>query len=466
MSGASWGHAAATGGGIGAGGVSVARKVGASMLTELAARRATARDRDYKLADAGGLHLYVTAKGHRSWRYKYRFGGKERRLVLGTYPDVSLKRARELRDDARLALKAGRDPSMESKRARHARKVGHADTFETFARAWHELQVPRWKPVHAADVIESMERNLFPVIGPYPVGDIDEGLMLAALRPVERRGAIETAHRLRQRAERVFRYAAGAGTANSNPAVNVRDALAPVPPKRRWPAVVDLGAIRTLIADVDRAGALPSTKLASRFLALTAQRPGMVRNCSWDEIEGVDWADDAPTPEALWRIPSDKMKLELDLRQDEAFEHEVPLSPQAVAVLRAARATTARVSLVFAGGRDLRTPLSDAALGALYKRVGWQGRHVPHGWRASFSTVMNGRAERAHPGADRLVIDRLIIDLMLAHQPAGMSATEFRYNRQAYMERRREIACEWADLIIDGAMPLEDVVGGRRRIRR
>lgn len=436
------------------------------MLTELAVRRAAPREKDHKLADAAGLHLFVTRKGHKSWRWKYRFGGKERQLVLGAYPEVSLKQARDMRDAARAVLKSGRDPSLESRRARHARKVGHADTFETFARAWHELQVPRWKPVHAADVIESMERDLFAVIGAYPVGEIDEGLMLAALRPVERRGAIETAHRLRQRAERVFRYAAGAGASNSNPAVNVRDALAPVPPKHRWPALLTLKDIRALIHDVDRAGALPSTKLSSRFLALTAQRPGMVRAAEWDEIEGVDWASDAPAPDALWRIPAGKMKLELDLRQDEAFEHVVPLAPQAVEVLRAARATTGRVSLVFAGGRDLRTPLSDAALGSLYKRAGWQRRHVPHGWRASFATVMNGLAERAQPGADRFVIDRLIIDMMLAHLPSGLSAAEFRYNRQGYMERRREIACEWADLILEGAMPVGEVVEGRRRARR
>lgn len=171
----------------------------------------------------------------------------------------------------------------------------------------------------------------------------------------------------------MFRYAAGAGAPNANPAVNVRDALAPVPPKRRWPALVDLKNIRALAADVDRAGALPSVKLSSRFLALTAQRPGMVRHCEWGQIEGVDWSSDAASPDALWRVPADRMKLELDLRQDEAFEHVVPLAQQAVDVLRAARVTTGRVSLVFAGGRDLRTPLSDAALGSLYKRVGWQG---------------------------------------------------------------------------------------------
>ena len=433
------------------------------MLTDVQVRKSLPGEKAYKLADSGGLYLYVMPSGGRSWRWKYRFGGVEKRLVFGVYPEIGLKRARELRDDARTALKAGKDPALEGKRARHARKAGVQDTFEHFAREWHELQKSKWKPVHAADVIDSMERDLFPTIGGYPVADIDEGLMLAALRAVEKRGAIETAHRLRQRAERIFRFAAGAGAANRNPAVNVRDALAPVPPKRRWPALVKLEGIRELIGVVDRAAASPVTRLCSRFLALTAQRPGAVRSARWSEIEGVDWASDAPAHEALWRIPASRMKLELDLREDEAFEHVVPLAPEAVEVLRAIRPLTGRAPVVFGGGRDAHAPLSENAVGYLYNREGWKGRHVPHGWRSSFSTVMNGLVERAHVGADRLVIDRLIIDLMLAHIPVGMSATEFRYNRQAYMERRRELAEKWAELVLEGAAPARELLAGPRR---
>lgn len=230
------------------------------------------RDRDYKLADAGGLYLFVSRSGHRSWRLKYRFGGKERRLILGAYPEVGLKRARELRDDAKYLLRDGRDPSLERTRARHARKVGHRNTFEQFAREWHESQKGRWKSVHSNDVLTSLERDLFPQIGRIPVDQIDEGLLLHALRKVEGRGAIETAHRLRQRAERIFKYAAGAGVPNGNPAVNVGDALKPVPPKKRRPALTDLPTIRIFIRDIDRAPASPVTRLSSRFLSLTAQR--------------------------------------------------------------------------------------------------------------------------------------------------------------------------------------------------
>lgn len=422
------------------------------------------RDRDYKLADTGGLYLFVSKSGHRTWRLKYRFGGKERRLLLGAYPDVGLKRARELRDDAKQALRNGLDPGLEKTRARHSRKVGHENTFEQFAREWHESQVPRWKPVHADDVIVSMEQGLFPLLGGIPIDQIDEGLLLAALRKIESRGAIETAHRLRQRAERVFRYAAGAGVKNSNPAVNVRDALKSVPPRKRRPALIDVAQIRKLIRDVDRAAASPVTRLSSRFLAITAQRPGMVRHAMWPEIEGVDWAKpDAPAPDALWRVPATKMKQELDLREDEAFEHVVPLPAAAVAVLRVVRPFSNPNGPIFPGGRDMLSPLSENAVGYLYNREGWKNRHVPHGWRSSFSTVMNGRIERLFPGAERLLVDRMVIDLMLAHTPSGMSATELIYNRAAYMERRREIAEDWAGIILEGSGPTSDLTLGRRR---
>ncbi|ANC86231.1 tyrosine-type recombinase/integrase [Sphingomonas sp. NIC1] len=434
------------------------------VLDAKAVENAKPGGKDYKLADSGGLYLFVATSGHRTWRLKYRFGGKERRLLLGAFPDIGLKRAREMRDDAKVALRNGKDPGLERTRARHARKAGHQNTFEQFAREWHASQVARWKPVHAEDVMESMESNLFTEIGGFPINQIDEGLLLHALRKVEARGAIETAHRLRQRAERVFRFAAGAGVPNRNPAVNVRDALKPVPPKKRRPALTDLKVLRTFVRSIDRAAASPVTKLSSRLLALTAQRPGMVREMLWSEIEGVDWADaGAPSPDATWRVPAAKMKQELDLREDEAFEHKVPLAAAAVAVLRAVRPFSTGHGLVFPGGRDSGKPLSENAVGYLYNREGWKGRHVPHGWRSSFSTIMNAKVERSHPGAERLMIDRLVIDLMLAHTPSGMSHTELIYNRNAYMERRRELAEDWAAILLEEADPLSMVLEGRRR---
>jgi integrase len=436
------------------------------VLTEKGVLAAAPREKAYKLPDAGGLFLFVSPAGSKSWRFKYRKGGKEKLLVFGRHPDVSLKSARLARDEAKRSLAAGKDPALEARRLKLVGEGRSEDTFEKWARTWFESQRPRWKPVHASDVIDSMVRDLFPVIGAYPVTQIDEPMILAALRKVEQRGAIETARRLRQRAERVFKYAKAAGAGNLNPALDVKEAMQPVPKKKRWPAIVSIEPLRELVSAVDRAGAMPTTRLASRFLALTAQRPGMVIGLPWAEIEGVDWErPDDPSPHATWKVPSERMKLDIDLRDDDDWDHEVPLAPAAVEVLRAVRPLTGGGPLVFCSTRSSHDPMSANAIGFLYNRIGYKGRHVPHGWRSAFSTIMNGRAERAQPGADRLIIDRLIIDLMLAHVPSGMSETEFRYNRNRYMERRQEIALDWSELLLGGLAPAMAILSGRRRSR-
>ncbi|MEH3123015.1 MAG: integrase arm-type DNA-binding domain-containing protein [Sphingomonas phyllosphaerae] len=266
------------------------------MLTDTVVQQLRAEEKDYKRGDSGGLYIFVATSGRKTWRLKYRHAGKEKRLVLGTYPEMKLKAARARRDEVKMHLREGKDPMLEAKRQRIVNESLATETFEKFARAWFEAQKPRWKPVHANDVITSLENDLFPAIGRYPIHQIDEPLLLAALKEVEDRGAKETARRLRQRAERIFKYARAHGSAaKSNPAIDVREAMAPLPKKRRWPAITEIGKLRTLVRDVDRAGASPVTRLASRFLGLTAQRPGMVRGLPWSEIEGVDWSKpDAP----------------------------------------------------------------------------------------------------------------------------------------------------------------------------
>ena len=440
--------------------------LGVSVLTEKGILATRPGDRDYKVADAGGLHLLVTKAGARSWRYKYRFGGKEKLLFIGLHPAVSLKAARLARDEAKAALAKGRDPGLEARRLKLVGQGRASETFEKWARDWHDQQKARWKPVHADDVITSMERDLFPLIGAYPITDIDEPLLLGVLKKVEARGAIETARRLRQRAGRVFKYAKAGGAGNANPAADVIEAMAVPKKKRRWPAITDLEKLRGLVRDVDAAGASPVTRLASRFLGLTAQRPGMIHRLPWVEIEGVDWSrPDAPAPRAVWHVPSEYMKLEFDLRDDDEWDHYVPLAPAAVDVLHAVRTLTGRGPMVFPSSWDAHGPMSANAIGYLYNRIGYKGVHVPHGWRSAFSTVMNGLVERTHPGADRLLIDRLIIDLMLAHVPTGMSETEFRYNRNRYMERRRELAAQWAELLMADMPAAETLLDGRRRSR-
>jgi integrase len=413
------------------------------MLSDTKVRKAAPAERDYKLADEKGLFLLVRPNGSKLWRHKFRVAGKEKLLSYGAYPDVTLAEARDLRDASRRQLRNGEDPARERKRSADAAKMAEAHAFESLAREWLDLQRPRWTEVHTADVERSLERDVFPKLGRLPVAAIEAHDVLDLLRKIEKRGSIETAKRLRQRISAVFVLAISKRLARDNPAALLENALMPKPKKRRQPAVTDLEELRRLLAKTEAGGAYPVTLLASRFLALTAQRPGMVRRARWDDMRGIDWGSDTPAFDAIWHVPAEQMKLTLDRKDEVAFDHVVPLSGAAVDVLRAVRRLSGNCELVFPGQRHAHLPLSENAIGYLYNRAGWHGRHVPHGWRAAFSTVMNERAQVAGEHGDRA-----IIDLMLAHVPANK--VEAAYNRAEHMPRRREIAEEWAGLLVEG----------------
>jgi len=428
------------------------------MLTDLKARQAKPRDKDYKLADSGGLYLFVTTKGYRSWRMKYRFAGKEKRLVFGPYPDVSLTEARDKRDEAKRLMRDHRDPAIEETKRRLAAAADHEATFESVARRWHAMHESRWASVHAGDVLRSLEHEIFPALGAVPLRQIDAPLVLASLRKIEARGSLETAKRVRQRMSAVFVHAISEGICGSDPAAMVAKAMKPARKRTKQPGVAEIDGLRSLLTTVEASGASPVTKVASRLLALTAVRPAVLRGATWEEFEGIDWSspDPAAANAPLWRVPSNRMKLVLNRKDDETFEHLVPLARQAVEALVAIRPLTGRYRLVFPSARHGHRPMSENAIGYLYNRCGYHGRHVPHGWRAAFSTIMNERAERAGRAGDRA-----IIDLMLAHIPANK--VEGAYNRAAYMERRREIAQEWADALLDGLEPAEQLLRLPRR---
>lgn len=419
------------------------------MLSDVKVRKAAAADAEYKLADERGLYLLVKPNGSKLWRMKYRIAGREKKLVFGAYPEVSLAEARDRRDAARRLLREGIDPADEKKRRAQAAEPAEVHTFESVAREWHELQKGRWVPVHAEDVLRSLERDVFPLLGGRPINAIEAHDVLTMLRGVEARGSIETAKRIRQRVSAVFVLAISKRLARDNPAAMLEHALLPRKKPKRQPAVVDLAELRALLDKAERSGASPVTLLASRLLALTAVRPGVVRGARWDELR-LDVA------EPYWHIPAERMKLSLERKDEQAFDHVVPLAPQAVEILRAIHRLTGTGPLVFPGQRHAHIPLSENAIGYLYNRVGWHRRHVPHGWRAAFSTIMNERAV-----ASGRPEDRQVIDLMLAHTPENK--VESAYNRARFMERRREIAAEWADLLTEGLLPAENLLELARR---
>jgi integrase len=421
-------------------GVSIS-DVGVSMLSDAAIRKAKPRETSYKLSDGGGLFLLVSAAGGKLWRFKYRMAGKERLLSIGAYPGVSLADARTARDRAKELLREGKDPSQAKrlKRFKVTQQVG--ETFEKIAREWVELNRSNWVKVHADDVQRSLARDVFPAIGDLPIRDIKAAEILALLRKVEGRGARETARRIRQRIGCVFTYAIASDRADANPAALLEDALAPVV-KGRQPAIVDLEAARKIIRDVDASPGHPVTKLAIRLLALTAVRPGVIATTPWSEL---------PPGITCWTVPAARMKLRKHMKDDEARDHLVPLSRQAVEVIEALRTITGRGPNAFPNVRHPFKPMSENAMGYMLNRAGYHGRHVPHGWRSTFSTVMN----------ERYPEDRHIIDFMLAHTLPGK--TEAAYNRALYIKRRTELAQIWADLLIVDMMPPLDITALPRR---
>ncbi len=420
------------------------------MLTDAAAKQAKPKEKDYKINDSAGLLLFVAKTGRKTWRFKYIRDGKEHRLMLGAMPEMRLSEARSLRDKAKLVLRDGRNPKHELARIKATNRELADATFEKYAREWWEVQKPRWKDVHANDVITSLERDVFSEIGDFPIHEITAPLLLPVLQKVENRGAIETAMRLRQRAERIFKYAKAKGApVVSNPAADVKEAMKPAKKKRKWPAFSKIEDARELVRNVELSHCLPITRLASRFLALVAQRPGMVYGMRWDNLHGIDWNKSPDqSADATWVIPSEDMKMDFDRRGEDEWDHAVPLAAQSVEILQAVRPLTGNGPYVFPNGRDMLAPMSDNALSSLYRRLGYKGKHVPHGWRACFSTIMNERSIAHGGGDERLALDRLVIDLMLAHIPDAASSDEFAYNRAKFMDRRRELAQTWADLLI------------------
>ncbi|MAM38270.1 MAG: integrase [Erythrobacter sp.] len=404
------------------------------MLTDTACRKASATGAAYRLSDTLGLFLYVTPTGHRSWRMGYWFAQVKKRLVLGSYPEMSLQEARAARDEARKLIAAGSDPAVVKKQRAAARLIQAQATFKAIATSWLDEQRPRWNGKHAKNVEEALARDLYPHFGSLPIVEITKPMVVQRLKAIEQRGAIETAKRHRQRIEEIFAHAEALGYEVKNPA-DVRKALRPLV-RKHWPALTKIADLRRMLLTVEALPAHPISKLASRFIALTAMRPGVVQLLPWAELP----EDDAEDP--LWVIPAERMKLSLERKQQDTYDHVVPLSRQAMEVLKTLRVMTGHGPYAFPSARSMRRPISDSTVSKLYRDAGYQGRHVPHGWRSSFSTIMNERAMVAdRPG------DRVVIDIMLAHMQEG---TEPIYNRAAYMPRRREIAQLWADLLLDG----------------
>lgn len=387
-------------------------------LTDSAIRNAKPRDKTYKLADSGGMYLEISPAGGKWWRLKYRYDGKEKRISLGTYPDVSLKGARDRRDEARKLFAAGVDPGEHRKATKAARVSENANTFDVIAREWHAKQATKWSERHATRTMDRLEKDIFPYLGRSPIADIKAPDLLAVLRRKETNGAAYSAKRLRQISDQIFRYAIATGRADCNPAPDLRGALQ-APEKTHHAAMTDPLAVGGLLRAIDAYQGSLVTQCALKLAPLLFVRPGELRKAEWSEIN-FDTAE--------WNIPAEKMKMR--------DAHLVPLSSQAISILRELQPLTGTGRYVFPSLRTSTRPMSDNAVLSALRRMGFAKHEMSgHGFRAMARTILD----------EVLQVRPDFIEHQLAHSvrdPNGRA-----YNRTAHLVERKRMMQLWADYL-------------------
>lgn len=385
-------------------------------LSDVAIRTAKPRDKPYKLADGGGMYLEISPSGGKWWRLKYRFDGKEKRLSLGTYPEVGLKEARVKREDLRRLLAAGVDPGENRRAAKAARAEALANSFEVVAREWFAKYSPRWAPSHADKLIQRLERDIFPWLGSRPIADLTAADLLETLQRIEDRGALETAHRAKQNCSQVFRYAVATRRAERDPTVDLKGALPPVV-RTHFAAITDPKAVGAMLRKLETYKGHFVTRSALMLAPLLFVRPGELRAAEWADID---------LEAGEWRYLVSKTKT----------QHVVPLARQAVEVLRELQALTGGGRYVFPGTRTSTKPMSEAAISAALKRLGIPNTEMnPHGFRAMARTILD----------EVLGVRPDYIEHQLAHavrDPNGRA-----YNRTAHLPERKKMMQQWADYL-------------------
>ena len=388
------------------------------LLTDTTIRNAKPGAKPAKLFDERGLFLLVTPAGGKWWRLKYRFDGKEKLLSLGTYPDVSLKDARERRDNARKKLADGIDPSHNRKAQKSLRQEQVANSFELVSREWYEKYSTNWVEAHGSRIIRRLERDIFPYLGSRPIADVTAPELLQVIRKIEARGALETAHRALGNCGQVFRYAVATGRATRDPSGDLRGALPPVK-EQHFAAVTEPTQAAQILRAIDAYQGSAVVSCALRLAPLVFVRPGELRGAEWAEID-LDAAE--------WRIPAARMKMGAD--------HIVPLSTQAVAILREIHRLTGAGRYVFPSARTSTRPMSDNAILAALRRMGIAKDEMSgHGFRAMARTILD----------EVMGMRPDLIEHQLAH--AVRDANGRAYNRTAHLPARREMMQQWADYL-------------------
>lgn len=388
-------------------------------LTDLKVKAAKGSDKPFKLSDERGLHLLVKPNGGKYWHWSYRYLDKQKTLALGVYPDVTLAVARERRDEARKLLANGVDPSVYKKSQKSLKMERSANSFEVVARRWHGLNASKWTESYSVKTLRLLEKDMFPWIGDRPVAEILAPDFLAAARRIEARGAVDKSHRAMQVAGQVMRFAIAEGLATYNPVGDLRGALGTATTKH-MPSVTDPQRVGELLRSFDAFKGTFTVQCALKLAPLVFTRPQELRTARWIDID---------LEAALWSIPAEMMKMR--------EPHLVPLSTQAVAILKEIQPLSGDGVYVFQGARDPKRPMSEAAINAAMRRLGIDTKEelTGHGFRAMARTILH----------ERLGYEPEVIEQQLAHKTPG--ALGAAYARAKFIEQRKVMMQVWADYL-------------------
>lgn len=388
-------------------------------LTNTAISKAKPTDKVQRLFDGGGMYLEIAPTGGKLWRLKYRHGGKEKRLALGTYPDVSLARAREKRDDARRLLADDIDPGEHRKITKSMQAGLAANTFEVIAREWHAKVATKQAQSTYTKRLRFLELDVFPFVGYRPIAELTAPDLLAIIHRIEGRGAMDIARRVHNICGRIFRYAVGKGLATRDPSrdIELKDILPPEDVKHHA-SITEPKAVAELLRAIDGFTGSFTTRCALRFAPLVFVRPGELRHAEWSEFD---------FEKSEWRIPASKMKMK--------EQHIVPLAHQAVSILREIQALTGSGRYVFPGERTSKRPMSENTINAALRRMGYtKDEMTGHGFRSMASTLLH-----------ELGFLHAVIERQLAHGERNKVSAS--YNFAEYLPERKKLMRQWADYL-------------------
>lgn len=388
-------------------------------LTNIACKNAEPKEKPYKLTDGGGMYLYIRPNGSKYWHFKYHYAGKEKRLALGVYPEVSLLMAREKRLKARRLIDEGIDPGLEKKRAKYQRELDANNTFKLIAEEWIEHNLGTWSKNHAETVRRRLTTDIYPKIGSMPIKDINAPMLLPVLRAIEKRGAHEIARRSLQYLGQIFRFSVVTGRCERDVSADLRGALKPF--KRGHYAAMEMNELPEFldVLNSNKARLFPQTLIAVKLLMLTFVRTSELIKATWSEfdVEGK-----------IWVIPAERMKMRRP--------HMVPLSNQAIQLLEELKELNPPNRIhIFPSRSNPRSHMSNNTILTALGRMGYRGTHTGHGFRALAMSTIKEKLKYRHE----------VVDRQLAHAPQNQ--IDKAYDRAKYLDERIVMMQDWADYL-------------------